>query len=139
MAYVFDLTEDQRLVIEFPDGRNRVFTRGYRNTVETFEDAEYVLRRYAVVLVESPEDDPVPAEEETPVETTESAVDVVTAPTDVSGDRVEQLVAAVRALMEEGKVLKSGKPSVSAVEDLVGFEITAEERDAAYEAVVSSD
>ncbi|MCG8639151.1 MAG: hypothetical protein MI862_05420 [Desulfobacterales bacterium] len=51
--------------------------------------------------------------------------------TDVS--RFERILFAVQDVIESGEVNKDGSPNVEAMEDLLGFNITAEERDKAWE------
>lgn len=47
--------------------------------------------------------------------------------------RFEKIIFAVQDVIESGEVNKDGSPNVEAMEDLLGFNITAEERDKAWE------
>lgn len=53
-------------------------------------------------------------------------------------DREAEILDAVRILIDENdrsKLIASGAPSVEALEDLLGYDITSAERDTAYEQV----
>jgi len=54
------------------------------------------------------------------------------------GDREAEILDAVDILVDENdksKLIASGAPSVEALEDLLGYDITSAERDTAYEQV----
>ena len=57
-------------------------------------------------------------------------------------ERAEQIQAAVVAVLGdpgEDDLMKDGRPTVEAVEALTGFDVSAEERNAAYDAITLSD
>ena len=51
----------------------------------------------------------------------------------------EGLLEAAKKAIEVGKVTRSGKPTVEAIEAILGRDITAKERDEAYEQLIAED
>lgn len=48
-------------------------------------------------------------------------------------ERTAKILEAARKALEAGNVTGSGKPEVKALEDILGYSVTAEERDRAWE------
>lgn len=65
------------------------------------------------------------------------APDELTVPASTESSREERILVATREILAAGGegLTAEGKPKVEAVEDLLGFDISAEERDAAFEAI----
>ena len=73
-----------------------------------------------------------PGHDEAPIQTSTKP------PGDSPLSREQQIINAMRGLTPQScKFTKSGKPYVSAVEDILGFDITARERDAAWAKIKS--
>lgn len=56
---------------------------------------------------------------------------------DVAPATPEEILEAAKAAIEAGDVTQSGKPTVEAIEEILGKDVTASERDEAWEKIES--
>ena len=54
-------------------------------------------------------------------------------------ERAEGILEAAKAAIEAGDVTKDDKPEVKAIEEILGHDITAEERDLAWEKILKAE